>query len=162
MDSQSIPMEGDLIASGSDSIMKRTEVINNYIFEYQNVVFTVLMPLLAIGSWIVYLDKQKYNYTEHLVMNIYINAQWIFIGFVFTIGLALFNISDFLMASLLATPISIAYGSYVFKRIFETSFLNALLRYMAAFFIYMVAFGVITIGVIIIALLYLAATGKLN
>ena len=32
LDSQSMPMEGDLIASGSDSIMKRTEVINNYIF----------------------------------------------------------------------------------------------------------------------------------
>lgn len=162
LDSESMNFVPETANSESNDFMIKSQTINGYLLEYQNVLFTILMPFLAIGSWIVYLDKGKYNYTEHLVLNIYINAQWIFIGFLLYITMAIFNISDFFVASLIATPISIIYSSYVFKRVFNTTYFNALLRYLAAFMIYMITFSILMVIIVILILIYLFATGKLN
>ncbi|MDO1499889.1 DUF3667 domain-containing protein [Winogradskyella maritima] len=155
-------MFGMTKVEGDNPVNTYNELVGKSMSEYQNVMFTVLMPFLAIGTWIIYLDKRRYNYTEHLVINLYINSQWIFVGIVINVGLALFGVSNIMMASIIAMPLSLAYGSYVFKRLYGNSFLNSLLRYIAAFIIYMFAFSIIMVIFVIGFFIYLFATGKMG
>ena len=129
--------------------------------DYQGVIFSILMPLIAVGTWIVYLDKRKHNYTEHLVINLYTTAQTIYFSFVVYMLLAILKISDFLTVSLIITPLVILYGAFVFKRLYQSSFLSALVRYITAYLIYMVVFGIMIVGAVIVLLIYLIATGKI-
>ncbi|WP_299362829.1 DUF3667 domain-containing protein [Winogradskyella sp.] len=129
---------------------------------YQGVFFSVLMPFIAIGTWIVYLDKRKHNYTEHLVINMYLTAQTIYFGFVVYLILAIFDIQNYLAASILVTPPLILYGAYVFNRIYKSSFLKSLIRYVAAYTMYIIVFSIIMIALLAILFAYLFATGKLK
>jgi hypothetical protein len=149
--------EGFLAGSGgkgkelADYFTKASEKIN----DYQGVLFSVLMPFLAIGTWIMYLDKRKYNYTEHLVINLYSNSQIIIFNAVLYLGFALLTSIDFVTVSAIITPITIIYGTFVFKRLYASSFFNALIRYLGAFVIYMITFFVLMVALIIILILYL-------
>lgn len=113
------------------------EFFNNY----QGVFFSILMPFIAVGTWIVFLDYRKHNYTEHLVINLYTTAQMIFFNFIIYTLCALFNLSNQLVISLVSSPILILYGAFIFKRIYPLSFINVLIRYVAAHIIYITFHG---------------------
>lgn len=134
------------------------DLFNNY----QGVIFSIFMPFIAVGTWLIYFDKRRHNYTEHLVINLYITAQTIFFNFMIFMALAIFNVKDYFVASLIATPPMLIYGAFVFKKLYNSTFFNALFRYLIAYIIYMIAFGVIIVLTMIIFVIYLAATGKLN
>ncbi len=131
-------------------------LLNNY----QGVLFSIFMPFMAIGSWVMFLDKPKYNYTEHLVINIYTNAQLMFVNFVLYMLFALLSVENFIIASLFITPVTILYGTYAFKKLYHISFINALFRYIGAFIIYLFVFTIVLIIFMIVLLIYLFATGK--
>lgn len=134
------------------------EFFNNY----QGVFFSILMPFIAVGTWIVFLDYRKHNYTEHLVINLYTTAQIIYFSFITYLLFAFFGIADYLLASLIITPLTIIYGAFIFKKLYPLSFINVLIRYVAAYIIYIIMFMVIVAIVLVIALLFLYSTGKLN
>lgn len=135
---------------------------SQYFNDYQGVVFSIFMPFIAVGTWLIYIDKKRYNYTEHLVINLYLTAQTIIFNFIVYILLAVFNIQNYLVVSFILTPPMILYGAYVFKRLFRSSFLNAVLRYIAAYIIYTFVFSVIMFGIILILVIYLLVTGKIS
>lgn len=134
----------------------------NILNDLQGVMFSILMPLIAVGMWIIYLDKKKYNYTEHIVVNLYTTAQTIYVSFIFYLLMAVFNISDFLMAALILSPLTIIYGAYVYKRLYKISFINAFLRYIAAYVIYVIVFIIIFAIISAVVFAYLFANGKIN
>ena len=52
------------------------EALNNYfklINEYQSVIYAIGIPMSALITWIVFLKERLYNFTEHLVINMYLN-----------------------------------------------------------------------------------------
>jgi len=128
----------------------------------QGILFSILMPLLAVGTWIVYLDKKRHNYTEHLVLNLYMTAQTIYFSFIIYLLLAIFKVVDLITASLIITPPLMLYGAYVLNRIYKSTFIKSLLRYLAAYIIYMIIFSVTMAIIIAIIFVYLFVTGKLN
>ena len=152
----------DSFKAGSNGIENPFAAFPDYLNDYQGVFFSILMPFIAIGTWIVYLDKRRHNYTEHLVINLYMTAQTIYVSFTIYILFAAFNFKDYLIASLVATPIIIIYGAYVFKRLYKSSYISATLRYIVAFIIYMFVFFIIIMILAIAIILYLFATGKIN
>ncbi|MFK7833884.1 MAG: DUF3667 domain-containing protein [Winogradskyella sp.] len=152
-DNFKVSSDGNDMASANFS-----NVMNNY----QGVVFSIFMPLMAIGTWVVFMGKQKHNYTEHVVINLYIAAQTIFFSAIIFIFLAVINVLDFLTATFIVSIPTILYGAYVFKKIYQSSYINALLRYLAAYIIYMIVFTVIIVLIVIIALIYALLTGKIN
>ena len=138
------------------------QIAQTWLMDYQGVLFTMLMPFLAVGTWLLYLDIRKHNYTEHLVINLYTNSQTIFFSFIIYISFAMFGISDYVTASLITSPITIIYGAYVFKRLYGMSFMLSIFRYLAAFFIYLIIFGIIMLIVMAGFFIYLYSTGKLQ
>ncbi|MFP4846649.1 DUF3667 domain-containing protein [Winogradskyella sp. PE311] len=130
--------------------------------DYQGVFFSILMPFIAIGTWLIYLDKRKHNYTEHLVINLYLTAQTIYFNFIIYLLLAIFDIENFLVASIIATPPLILYGAFVFNRLYKSTYLKTMVRYIAAYTIYIIVFSIMMIILLVIMILYLLITGKLN
>ncbi len=138
------------------------QIASGWLMEYQGILFTMLMPLLAVGTWLLYLDKRVHNYTEHIVINLYTNSQTIFFSFVIYIAFALFGVTDYVTASLIVSPLTILYGAYVFKCLYKESYIISVVRYLAAFFIYLIVFGMIMAIVMIIFFIYLYSSGKLQ
>lgn len=128
----------------------------------QGIFFSILMPFVAIGTWLIFLDKKKYNYTEHVVINLYLTAQTIFVNFVLFMLLAMFNFLDYLSASIILTPPLILYSAYVLKRLYSITYINSLLRYIAAYIMYLIVFGIIMMILALVVIIYLFATGKIG
>lgn len=134
------------------------DLFNNY----QGVFFSIFMPFIAVGTWLVYIDKRKYNYTEHLVINLYLTAQTIYFSFFIFILMAVFGIKDYLFATIIITLPLILYGAYVFKKLYNSKFINAFIKYCAAYIIYMIVFSIIMFLITIVIVIYLISTGKFN
>lgn len=49
---------------------KLNQAIFNLTFEYNSFLYLIIIPALAVISWIVFLDK-KYNFTEHVIIYLY-------------------------------------------------------------------------------------------
>ena len=56
-----------------------SEIVTNYsvklIQEYASIILMLFIPLYALMSRIVFFNRKEYNYTEHLVIFMYIIAQ---------------------------------------------------------------------------------------
>lgn len=152
----------DSFQIGSQSTEKPPFDFPAFFNNYQGVFFSILMPFIAIGTWLVYLTKRKYNYTEHLVINLYLTAQTIYVSFFIYLLFAAFNIQNFLIASIIVTPPLMLYGAYVFKKLYKSSFIKSLIKYIAAYIIYTIVFSLMMLIVLVIFFLYLYSTGKLN
>ncbi|WP_452219482.1 DUF3667 domain-containing protein [Lacinutrix salivirga] len=91
-----------------------------FIQDYQSFIFMLLVPIYALFSKVIFFDKKEYNYTEHLVINMYSSAHVsIFSTFIILlfIGIGI----DFAIISMLTIPIQIIYFAYTFKRIYKLS-----------------------------------------
>ncbi|MCB0383214.1 MAG: DUF3667 domain-containing protein [Psychroserpens sp.] len=105
---------------------------------YQSVFYVLSVPFSAISTWLAYwvVGVRHYNFTEHLVINLYYSAQVIIINAFLTILLLCFEI-DFMLISVINSAIILVYFFYVLKRVFNTSTLITL----AYFLLVMTAFG---------------------
>lgn len=114
---------------------------------YQSVFYVLSVPFSAISTWLTYwiVGLRQYNFTEHLVLNLYYSAQVIFLNAFLTIILLCFGI-DFILISTLSSIFIFIYFFYVLKSVFKTSFLMTL----AHFFLVMCALGFIFIILIVL------------
>ena len=124
--------------------------VSQFIQEYQSFILIVMIPFYALMSKIVFLKRKEFNYTEHLVIFIYITAQLAIMGMFFTLGGAIlgYNVSD---VSIVLLPLQVLYSAYSLKKLFNLSLKGIILRtflffvVMLIFYIAMVALTVIGI-----------------
>ncbi|HBR55523.1 MAG TPA: DUF3667 domain-containing protein [Flavobacteriaceae bacterium] len=98
--------------------LEMTKDFQRAAFEYQSFMTFASIPLLALFSWIVFFNKRKYNYAEHLVLNLYTFSQ----ASIITISLyflTFWNPTLFTAITILVIFIQIAYYCYVLKRVFN-------------------------------------------
>lgn len=98
-----------------------------FIQEYQSLLMMLYAPIYAAFSRLVFLKNKKYNYTEHLVIFMYILAQLSIAGTVITItgailGFSLGNITYFVML------LQVIYSAYCLKRLYELSMQGIILK----------------------------------
>ncbi|MEM6516398.1 MAG: DUF3667 domain-containing protein, partial [Bacteroidota bacterium] len=62
---------------------------------YQNLFYIISVPISAIATWAAFFiaGKRGFNFTEHIVLNLYYSAQIIIINSVITIALLSFGIN---------------------------------------------------------------------
>ena len=60
------------VTKGSEEFQRKNM---SFIQEYQSIVMMLYVPIYAFISKIVFYDKKNYNYTEQLVVYMYIQAQ---------------------------------------------------------------------------------------
>ncbi len=118
----------------------------DFIFDYQGLLSYLTMPIYALLTWLLFLDKRKLNYTEHLVTNAYLTGQLSFVQVLVCIPLfGLFNIpyDIFNWGFLLLT---VFYQFFALKKIHHTTIGSTLLRgigYLCMLVVVMMAIGVV-------------------
>ncbi len=120
----------------------------DFVFDYQGIMSYLIMPFYALLTWLLFLDKRKLNYTEHLVANAYIIGQVSFIQFIICIPLFGFFDVRYDLFNGVFLLFMIGYQFYVFKRIHQINFFNTLIRgfaYFVLLMILMVGIGIISV-----------------
>lgn len=131
------------------------ESLINFIFDYQSLLTAITIPFYGIISWVVFLNKKKYNYFEHLIIYIYATAQISL--FVFLISTPLFFINQEAgnIVSLTASGLSIMYNTYVLIRLFKLTFIQTIIKLLYFIFIGSVLYIVLSILTTIMMLVFL-------
>jgi len=112
--------------NGTENMSKN---VFDFVKEYQSIAMMINVPVYALISKIVFIKERKfkYNYTEHLVIFMYILAQISLMNSILiAIGASLgFTIGTL---SLIFGPLQIIYSGYCLKRVFELDIKNFILR----------------------------------
>jgi hypothetical protein len=130
---------------------------NETIFENQSIVFFISIPVFALISKLLFLRNKKYNYTEHLILNLYAYSQAsitvVFLYFITIWYQPLFN-----LILIFALPLQIVYYSYVLKRLFSLSLGQLLLKIV----LFALVLGFLFALVMLLTLVVMAFTGQLD
>ncbi len=73
----------DAISGYNAASKEENSALINWISKNQTYVILILVPFFSLASYLAFI-KSKYNYFEHLVLNIYITGQQMFIYFIFS------------------------------------------------------------------------------
>lgn len=124
-----------------------------FIFDYQTLLSYLLVPIYALMTWILFLDKRKLNYTEHLITNAYTTGQVSFVQVL--LGFTLFSFFNirYDIFSWLFMLFSIGYQFYVLKRVHRIGVGSSILRAFGYFFMFFIVMMGIGILVVVIGLI---------
>lgn len=107
--------------------------------EYQSLLLMLAVPLYALISKLVFLNYKKYNYTEHVVINMYLSAHLAIVSIIPVLFAASLGI-NFMMSALLLMIFQILYSAYAFKRLFEINLKSMILKLLLFMFFLLVLF----------------------
>lgn len=145
MDMSAITIENNPTSPNSSEMI-------NFIREYQSILMMLNVPMYALISYFVFYTLKKYNYTEHIVIFMYILSQLTLIGTVITVTSAYFDLS-IAHASLILFPVQFFYSIYCFQKLYKLSVKGVILRTLLFFAIIILITLIYLIIVIVIALL---------
>ncbi|WP_296312267.1 DUF3667 domain-containing protein [Winogradskyella sp. UBA3174] len=124
----------------------------------QSLFYTLSIPFSAFSTWITYLllGIRRFNFTEHIVINLYYGAQVVIISAVINIlflglGFNYFSISYFV------TFFTFIYFFYVLKRVFETSFWTTVGHYLLMLIVLglMIIIATLLFSIIVLIVMYI-------
>ncbi|WP_296384351.1 DUF3667 domain-containing protein [Winogradskyella sp.] len=123
--------------------------------KYQGIIYILTVPFSALATWLGYyfLGERSYNFTEHLVLNLYYSAQIIIITAVFSIIFLLFGLNYLIVSTLITLPTFI-YLFYVLKRVFKDSFWETFARFLFVMVIYIGVFFIIGILIVLAGIIF--------
>lgn len=139
----------------SDGLATKMEKI----YDYQTLLAYVSLPIYSILTWLIFIDKNKYNISEHFVINLYIVAQYSILQFfVLILIFGFFNISYADFSNVFMFFI-LGYQFYVLKKLHETKLINTILR-AVGYSILMIISITIVYAILVFAVMYF--NGDLN
>ncbi|MGJ8551077.1 DUF3667 domain-containing protein [Winogradskyella wichelsiae] len=140
--------------SGQEDFQKKN---STFVQEYQSILMMLYVPLYAFMARITFFNIKKYNYTELLVVFMYIQAQISIASAIVVITLGVLGISSSIVG-ILMIPLMIIYTTYVLKRLLKLSASDIVVRTLLFF----VVLGVTLIIITILCLVIMYLTGDLQ
>lgn len=121
---------------------------------FQGLIYIVSVPFSAFATWIVYyiLKDRRYNYTEHLVINLYYSAQIIIISAFGSILFLILGLNYLYVSAILTLPTFI-YLAYVLKRVFTDSLWETFAKFLLVMVIYLISYLFVGVVLVLIGLL---------
>ena len=112
------------IVSGSEEQAAKSV---SFMQEYASIMLMLFAPLYALMSRLVFLKNKTFNYTEHIVIFMYVIAQISILGSIFTITGALFGfpIGELAYINLL---FQVIFSAYCLKRMYNLSLSQIILK----------------------------------
>ena len=144
------PEAMDLSAFNVNGSSQNPKDMMPFIRDYQSILMMLNVPIYALISYLVFYTLRLYNYTEHLVIFMYVLSQLTFIGSFIAISFACFDLS-LAHSSLTLMPVQFFYSVYCLKKIFKLSIKGIILRTLLFFVIAVIASIIFTIITIIVA-----------
>jgi len=140
----------DLSSFAAEGMEKFQQQNLDFVQEYQSLVMMLYVPVFALMSKLVFINIKKHNYTEHLVILMYMSAQLSIAGAIIMVVIATFFEFTLGEISIGLLPIYIIYGSYCFKRIYKLSLKGIILKMLFFLVILFIVFILVTIIVFVI------------
>ena len=133
-----------------------TENFNNgvmtFVTDYQSLVMMLYVPFYALIARVIFINKKIYNFTEQLVIFMYIQAQ-ISIASALIITPLVVSGLDFGLLGVFLIPAMVIYSAYCLKRLYQLSIAELILKTLLFLIFFFILFIVITI--IFMAIMYL-------
>ncbi|MBN4070410.1 DUF3667 domain-containing protein [Olleya sp. AH-315-F22] len=126
--------------------------IMKFVQDYQSFVLMLFVPVYAFMAKLVFFNIKKYNYTEHLVVFMYIIAQLSVIGALIFIPSAMFGIKMGMVSPLILLT-QLVYSAYCLKRLYNLSFGGIILRTLLFILVFIVLY-IITL-IIVFGIIFL-------
>lgn len=128
-------------------------IYSDFIQKYYSFLMISLIPLYALISRLVFINRKEYNFTEHLVMAMYIMAQFSLVSSFLNIALLVLQLpSDLLGTS--SIFLQMIYFGYCYKRIYVLSIGGLILRTLWFLGILLITMIVIIILGILFAIIF--------
>ncbi|WP_353780215.1 DUF3667 domain-containing protein [Winogradskyella sp. 3972H.M.0a.05] len=123
----------------------------NFIKNYQNLIYIFSVPVGAISTWLAYhiTSNKRYNFTEHIVINMYYSAQLLISMFIIILLSSIFKL-NFMVFYGFIMVISMVYYFYIFKRVFASSFWMTFANMVLVGIIYSIWFTLLFGSVIVV------------
>jgi hypothetical protein len=116
------------------------------VFDYQNIIFFLSIPLLGIISKIVFYDIKKYNIAEQSLIYTYTYSQFTIVSFLLSILLVIIFGFEYDVYTIIIFPLMIAYHAYALKKVFDLSVSQTVLK----LFLFLALMGVLMIAFMLI------------
>lgn len=139
------------------AVQKMMESISDFTLEYSSLLFSILIPLAAIISMIVFLNK-KYNFTEHMVIYLYSLSLYSLLSSVLSLFILLIAPERYLTLAYILYAFILIYHIYALKRLFMLSAKQVVLKTLLFIVLGFVAY----IGISILMAIIMFATGIIN
>lgn len=139
-----------------ESRPKMEEFMTNYytfINEFQSLIYVIGIPITAFVTRLTFLKEKLYNFTEHIVINTYITAQYVVFSFFTYLLFAIFNLNISVLVTL-SLLLYILYYGFVFYKTHKLSVVTIFLRFMLSIAIISSIFLLIFIVGIIVGITY--------
>jgi len=124
-----------------------------FIQEYQSIIMMFYVPIYALFSKLVFLKKKTFNYTEHLVIFMYILAQISIVSVLLTVIGAFIGVSLGEIA-IIVFPMQVIYSAYCLKRLYKLSIKGIILRTLLFFGILLFIVIALLIVAIIVGIIF--------
>lgn len=124
----------------------------DFFFDYQSIITILSIPFYAFVSWIIFLNKKKFNYLEHNIVYIYTSGHLSIINFLMVGVCYVIGVNWYFQVSLIAASLLLVYNSYVLIRLFKLSFLQFIIKSLYFLFIGGMIYVIVVIFTIIIML----------
>lgn len=121
--------------------------------KYYSFIMVLLVPFYALMSRLIFINRKEFNYTEHIVIIMYIVAQFSLVSSFINIALLVLQLPTNILGSA-SIFLQIAYFGYCFKRLYKLSFRGIIMRTLFFFGILIAIFIVFFILGIIMAILF--------
>lgn len=116
-----------LSGSQSEAQVKLQESITVIFYDYGSLVNSIIIPILALISIIIFYNK-KYNYTEHIIVYLYSMSLFSILSMVTGLIVLSIDTSYFMPLSLLQYLLLFIYHAVLFKRLFNLSIKQLFLK----------------------------------
>lgn len=144
--------------TGNSFSDKQTTANMEFVFDYQGLLSYLIMPIYAAMTWLLFIDKKKLNYTEHLVANAYITGQTSFVQVLVCLPLfGLFEIK-YDVFNWIFLILVVIYQFYVLGSVHRTKFWSTFFRSLA----YLILFVFVMLGIGVIVVLISILLGKVS
>ena len=141
----------------SEPQVRAAKEIQQTAFEYHSLLFFAMVPVFALLSWIVFFNKRKYNFAEHLILNLYAYAEISILTFILFFA-TIWNPVLFKYVTTVSLGFQFVYYAYALKRIFQLSMLQLTIKTVYFLALLIPIYIVVVVAIVMI----LAISGGLD
>ncbi|WP_055435827.1 DUF3667 domain-containing protein [Lacinutrix algicola] len=151
LDMSSFNKQMSLNMKDPEDFVKTQAEIQSVISNYQSLIYVITTPITAFITWLVFYitNKRTYNYTEHIVVNLYYSAQVIIITALSTLLLMVCGL-NFFTISFIFSFLSFVYLGYIFKRMYGLTLGDTIVKTL----LFIVLYGLMAITLVIIGVVF--------
>lgn len=120
----------------------------SFMQEYQSIFYMLMVPVYALMSKLIFFNIKRFNYTEHVVINMYLSAHFSIVTSILIVLAAAVGI-QYMTSGLTTIIFQIAYSAYAFKRLYKLTSKGILLRSLLFLVVLAVLIILISIGFVV-------------